>query len=144
MSFTEIIHWVALTFALIGGAVYAVLAWGATSVDQVAGAMLVAVTVITIGVVVSAVAVGVPMSIRNRGGTLADQRDDAIEAGALPYTFSALIVGCVVAINDILSRNFQDRPYDPVVTLHLLLGSVFAAVVVGSIVTLYRYRVGIK
>lgn len=143
MSFTEIIHWGALVIALAMGGVYTFLTWGATTVDEIAGALLATVVVLTILVVVFAIAVAVPMAIRSRGN-LADERDDAMELGALPYTFSVLVVGSVWAINDIIIRNFQDRAMEPVTTLNILLGSVFGAVVVGSIVTLVRYRLGTR
>lgn len=143
MSFTEIIHWGALALALVVGAAYTYVVWGATSVDEVTGALLVAIVVLVALVVVFAVAVAVPMAIRSKGN-LADERDDAMEAGALPYTFSVLVVGAVWAVLDIISRNAADEAMDPVVTLHILLGSIFVAVVTGSAVTLVRYRVGAR
>lgn len=143
MSFTEIIHWGALALALVVGAAYAYVAWGATSVDEVAGSLLVAIIVLTALVVVFAIAVAIPMAIRSKGN-LADERDDAVESGALPYTFSVLVIGTVWAVMDIISRSAADRAMDPIVTVNILLGSIFAAVVAGSAVTLLRYRVGIR
>lgn len=143
MSFTEIIHWGALVIGLAMGSVYTVLTWGATTVDEIAGALLVTVIVLVVAIVLFAIAVAIPMAIRSKGN-FADQRDDEMELGAMPYTFSALVIGSVWAINDIIVRNAQDRTMDPVTTLNILLGSVFAAVVVGSAVTLVRYRLGTR
>lgn len=143
MSFTEIIHWGALTIATAMGAVYAVLAWEATTVDQIAGILLVTTIVLVAAVVLFSIVVAIPMAIRSKGN-LADERDDAMEAGALPYTFSVLVVGSVWAMIDIITRSFQDRAMDPVVTLNILLGSLFLAVATGSVVTLVRYRIGTR
>lgn len=143
MSFTEIIHWGALTITLAMGAIYVFLAWEASSVDQIAGVLLITMIVLVIAVVLFSIVVAIPMAIRSRGN-LADERDDAMEAGAMPYTFSVLVIGSVWAMNDIITRSFQDRAMDPVVTLNILLGSLFAAVVTGSVVTLVRYRLGTR
>ncbi len=143
MSFTELIHWGALTIALAVGAAYTYVVWGATTVDEATGAMIVAIIVLVAALVVFAVAVAVPVAIRQKGN-LADERDDAMEAGALPYTFSVLVVGAMWAVVDIITRNTNGQAMDPVTTMNILLGSVFAAVVTGSVVTLVRYRVGVR
>ena len=143
MSFTEIMHWGALVIALVMGAVFAFLTWGATTVDEVAGALLVTVIVLVVAIVLFAIVVAIPMAIRSKGN-LSDRRDDEMELGAMPYTFSVLVIGSVWAINDIILRNAQDRAMDPVTTLQILLGSVFLAMVVGSAVTLFRYRLGTR
>lgn len=143
MSYTEIIHWGALTIALAMGAVYAFLAWEATTVEQIAGILAITSIVLVVAVVLFSISVAIPMAIRSNGN-LADERDDAMEALAVPYAFSVLVIGSVWAMIDIVSRGFGDRAMDPVVTLNILLGSLFAAVVTGSVVTLIRYRVGAR
>lgn len=143
MSFTETIHWGALTITVVIGAIYTTLAWEATSVDQIADVLLVTMIVLIVSAVLFSIVVAIPMAIRSRGH-LSDERDDAMEAGALPYTFSVLVIGSVWAMNDIITRSFQDRAMDPVFTLNILLGSLFVAVVTGSVVTLVRYRLGAR
>lgn len=143
MTFTEITHWFALALGVIAGSVYAAIAWGAEDVDQIVGALIVTVIVVVAIVVLYAVVVAVPLAIRNRDN-LVDERDDAMEAGALPYSFSVLVIGTMWAAMDIVLRNGNDQAMDPVTTLNILLGSVFAAVTVGSVVTLFRYRVGTR
>ena len=139
MSFTEIIHWGVLTTAVIVGTVYAWQAWGASSVDELTMPLLVSIIVMVVIAVVLAVAVAVPMAIRS-DGKLADERDDAAEAGAVPWSFSVAVVGSMWAVSDILTRDLVDE----VKTVNILLASVFAAVCVGSVVTLIRYRTSIR
>lgn len=145
MSFTEVMHWGALALALLASALYTVLAWGASSVAQLGGALFASVLVLTVVVVVYAIVVAIAMAIRSGGEVpLSDRRDDEIEAGAMPYAFAVLMVGVVLTIGAILVDGFGDRPFDPVVTLNILLATLFGALVVGSAVTLVRYRVGIR
>ena len=139
MSFTEVIHWGVLAIALVVGAAYAFVAQDATTLEEVQGALLLGIVVLVVAVVVFAVAVAVPMAIRSKGN-LADERDDAAEAGAVPWAFSVLVIGATWAVTDILTR---DAP-DEIRTVNILLGSIFAAACVGSIVTLARYRMGIR
>lgn len=145
MSFTEIIHWGALVLTLLAGALYTGLAWGAASIEQLGGALLVSVLALTVIVVMFALAVAIPMAIRADGKVpLSDRRDDEVEAGATPYAFAVLLIGVVFAVGDILFRGFGGRVFDPMVTLNILLATVFTTLVVGSAVTLFRYRAGIR
>jgi 4-hydroxybenzoate polyprenyltransferase len=141
MSFTEIIHWGVLAITLLMGTVYALLARQVSTVDEIAGLLLIAMIVLVIAVVLFSSIVAIPMAIRSKGN-LADERDDAMEAGAMPYTFSVLVIGSVWAVIDIITRGRQDQAMDPVLTVNILLGSLFFAVVTGSVVTLIRYRLG--
>lgn len=139
MSFTELIHWGVLVVAASVGGTYAWAVRGASTLDDVAAALLTTIIVLVVAIVVLAVAIAVPMAVRSRG-RLSDERDDAAEAGAVPWAFSALVVGATWAVTDILTR---DAP-DEIRTVHILLGSILAAVCVGSVVTLARYRMGIR
>lgn len=139
MSFTEIIHWGVLTTALVVGSVYTWQAWGASSVDELTTPLLVSIIVMAAIAVALAVAVAIPMAIRS-DGKLTDERDDAAEAGAVPWSFSALVVGSMLAVSDILTRDVVDE----VKTVNILLASVFVAVCAGSVVTLFRYRTAVR
>lgn len=139
MSFTEIIHWGVLTIAAVVGALYTWQAWGASSVDELTMPLLVSIIAMVAIAVVLTVAVAIPMAIRSNG-TLADERDDAAEAGAVPWSFSVAVVGSMWAVSDILTRDVVDE----VKTVNILLASVFTAVCVGSVVTLIRYRTSIR
>ena len=139
MSFTEIIHWGVLAIALVVGSAYAYAVQEATTLEDVQGALLLGIVVLVVSIVVFALAVAVPMAIRSKGN-LSDERDDAAEAGAVPWAFSVVVIGATWAVTDILTR---DAP-DEIRTVNILLGSIFAAACVGSIVTLARYRLGIR
>ena len=141
MSCAEIIHWGVLAITLVLGAIYALLARQVSTVDEIAGILLITMIVLVTAVVLFSVIVAIPMAIRSKGN-LADERDDAMEAGAMPYTFSVLVIGSVWAVIDIVTRGRQDQAMDPVLTVNILLGSLFFAVVTGSVVTLMRYRLG--
>lgn len=143
MSYTEIINWGALVLALIIGGFYAVVVQGADSVEQITGALIAATITMVAVVVPFAIAVAIPMAKRSTG-TLEDRRDALVGLGAVPYAFAVAMVGCAVAAGDIIFRSLQDRDFDPVVTLNLIVATMFFSVVTGTIVTLIRYRTGIR
>ena len=143
MSYTEIINWGALVLALIIGAFYTVIVWGADSVEQITGALVAATITMVVVVVVFAIAVAIPMAKRSNG-TLEDRRDALVGLGAVPYAFAVAMLGCALAAGDIIMRSLQDRLFDPVMTLNIIVATMFVSVVTGTIVTLIRYRTGIQ
>lgn len=143
MSYTEIINWGALVLALIIGGAYTAIVWGADSVEQITGALVVATITMVVVVVVFAIAVAIPMAIRS-DGTLEDRRDAIIGLGATPYGFAVAMLGCAIAAGDIILRSLQGQPFDPVVTLNLIVATMFFSVVTGTVVTLIRYRTGVR